>query len=84
MTRFTVNLAAENLLKPDTEVMLFYLKWSDHRTSCRKIKTIKANPTGIESYPYLQQIWKQEQLSSSKVFMRWYSNQIVLSTLETR
>ena len=35
------------------------------------LKLSKPPPTWIESYQYLQQIWKQEQLSSFKDFLRW-------------
>ena len=35
-----------------------------------KLKLSKPPPAGIESYQYLQQIWKQEQMSSSKDFLR--------------
>ena len=34
-----------------------------------KTKLSKTPPTGIEIYHYLQQIWKQEQMSSFKVFL---------------
>ena len=36
-----------------------------------KLKLSKPLPTGIENYQYLQQIWKQEQMSSLKDFLRW-------------
>ena len=36
-----------------------------------KLKLSKPPPTGIENYQYLQQIWKQEQMSSFKDFLRW-------------
>ena len=45
-------------------------------------KLSKPPPTGIEIYHYLQQIWKQEQMSSFKNFLRWYNNKDVLPTLE--
>ena len=38
-----------------------------------KLKLSKPPPTGIENYQYLQQIWKQEQMSSFKDFARWYN-----------
>ena len=47
-----------------------------------KIKLSKPPPTGIEKYQYLQQIWKQEQMSSFKNFLRWYNNKDVVPTLE--
>ena len=33
-----------------------------------KLKLSKPPPTAIENYQYLQQIWKQEQMSSFKDF----------------
>ena len=42
----------------------------------------KPPPTGIEIYQYLQQIWKQEQMSSFKDFLRWYNNTDVVPPLE--
>ena len=47
-----------------------------------KLKLSNPPPTGIENYHYLQQIWKQEQLSSFKDFLRWYNNKDVVPTLE--
>ena len=47
-----------------------------------KLKLSKPPPTGIENYQYLQQIWKQEQMSSFKGFLRWYNNKAVVPTLE--
>ena len=47
-----------------------------------KLKLSKPPPTGIENYHYLQEIWKQEQMSSFKDFLRWYNNEDVVPTLE--
>ena len=47
-----------------------------------KLKLSKPPPTGIENYQYLQQKWKQEQMSSFKDFLRWYNKQDVVPTLE--
>ena len=38
--------------------------------------------TGIENCQYLQQTWKQEQMSSFKDFLRWYNNRDVVSILD--
>ena len=46
-----------------------------------KLKLSKPPLTRIEKYHYLQQIWKQEQMSSLKDFLRWYNNKEV-PTLE--
>ena len=47
-----------------------------------KLKPSKPPTTGIEDYRYLQQIWKQEQMSSFKGFLLWYNNIDVVPTLE--
>ena len=47
-----------------------------------KSKLSKPPPTAIENYQYLQQIWKQEQVSSFIDFLRWYNNKDVVPTLE--
>ena len=47
-----------------------------------KLKLSKPVLTGIESYQYLQQIRKQEQMSSFKDLLRWYYNEDVEPTLE--
>ena len=47
-----------------------------------KLKLSKPPPTGIEVYQYLQQKWKQEQMSSFKDFLRWYNNKDVVPILE--
>ena len=46
-----------------------------------KLKLIKPPPTGIESYQYLQQIWKQAKKTSFREFLRWYNNKDVVPTL---
>ena len=47
-----------------------------------KLKLSKLTPTGSENCQYLQQVWKQEQMSSFKEFLRWYNNEDVVPTLE--
>ena len=47
-----------------------------------KLKLSKPPPTGIENYQYLQHIWKQEQMSSFKDFLRWYNKKDVIPILE--
>ena len=47
-----------------------------------KLKLSKPPRTGIENYHYLQQIWKQEQMSSFKDFLQWYNNKDVVPNLE--
>ena len=47
-----------------------------------KLKLSKPPPTGIENYHYSQQLWKQEQMSSFKNFLRWYNNKDVVTTLD--
>ena len=49
-----------------------------------KLELSKPPPTGIENYHYLQQIWKQEQMSSFRDFLRWQKNKDVVPTLEAR
>ena len=46
------------------------------------LKLSKPPPTGIENYQYLQQLWKQKQLSSFKVFFRWYIKKDIVPALE--
>ena len=45
-----------------------------------KLKLSRAPPTGKKNYQYLQQIWKTEQMSSFKDFLRWYNNKDVVPT----
>ena len=47
-----------------------------------KLKLSKPPPTGIENYQYLQQIRKQEQMSSFRNFLRWYNNKDIVPTLD--
>ena len=47
-----------------------------------KLKLSKPPPTGIENYHYLQQIWKKEQMSWFKDFLRWYNKKDVVLILE--
>ena len=48
------------------------------------LKLLKPPPTGIGNCQYLQQIWKQERMSSFKDFLQWYNNEDVVATLEAR
>ena len=47
-----------------------------------KLKLSKPAPTGNENYQYLQQIWKQAQMSSFKDFLCWCKNKDLVPTLE--
>ena len=48
-----------------------------------KLKLSQPPPTGIENYQYLQRIWKQEQMSSFKDFLRWYNKKVIVPTLKS-
>ena len=48
-----------------------------------KLKLSKPSPTGIEYYQYLQQLWKQGQMSSFKDLLSCYYRKYVVPTLET-
>ena len=48
-----------------------------------KLKLSKPPPTGIENYQCLQELWKQEQMSSFKDFSRRYNNIDVVPILKT-
>ena len=47
-----------------------------------KLKLSKPLPTGTENYQQLQQIWKQEKMSSLKDVLRWYNKIDFVLTLE--
>ena len=47
-----------------------------------KLKLSNPPPTGIDTYQNLQQIWKEEQLSSFTDFLRCYNNENFTPTLE--
>ena len=79
---FYSKLCSCNLLEAEYTDYVSIEKWIDHKTSRRQIKTIKATPTGIENYQYLQQKWKQEQMSSFKDSLRWYNSEDVVPTSE--
>ena len=49
-----------------------------------KLKLSKPPLTGIEKYHYLQQMWKQEQMSSFSDFLRWNNNKDVVTVLEAK
>ena len=46
-----------------------------------KLKLSKPPSTGNKKFQYIQKIWKQEQMSSLKDFLRWYNKKDV-PTLE--
>ena len=47
-----------------------------------KLKLSKPPSSGTEIYQYLQQTWKQEQMSPFEDFMRWCNKKDVVPTLE--
>ena len=47
-----------------------------------KLKLSKPPPIELKNYHYLQQILKQEQMSSFKDFLRWYNNKDVVPIFE--
>ena len=47
-----------------------------------KLKLLEPPPSGVDIYQYLQQMWKQEQLSSFKDFLGLYSKKDVVPTSE--
>ena len=47
-----------------------------------KLKLSKPPLIGIDKYQYLQQLWKQEKMTSFKDFLRRNNNQDVVPTLE--
>ena len=47
-----------------------------------KLKLSKPPATGTENYQYRQQIWKPEQMSSFRDFLRWHNNKDIVLTLE--
>ena len=47
-----------------------------------KLRLSKPHLTGIENYQYVQQTWKQEQMSSLKDFLRWNNIKDVVPTLK--
>ena len=47
-----------------------------------KLNISKRQPTGVENYQYLQQIWKQEQMGSLEGnILRRYSKEVVVCAL---
>ena len=49
-----------------------------------KLKLSEPPPTGVRKYQYLQEIWKQEQMSSFKDFLRWYNNKMLCQLWKQR
>ena len=47
-----------------------------------EMELLKQPPTGVESYQYLPQIWKQQKFDSFKKNLRWHNKQDVVHTLE--
>ena len=83
VTPSTVNFAALTLLKPITRTMLTHWKKTlTKELAVIKLKLSRAHLTGIENYQYLQQLWKLEQVSSFKKFLRWYNSKNIFPILE--
>ena len=47
-----------------------------------KMRLSEKPPTGAKNYLYLQKIWEQENLQSSKELLSWYNYKDVVPTLE--
>ena len=83
MTPFTVNFVASTLLKPNTWNMLTYSKVGWPQNKPLSNWNCQSHPLQeMRNYHYLQQIRKQEQMSSFRHFLRWYNNKDVVPTLE--
>ena len=46
------------------------------------LKLPKPPPTGVVNYQNRQQFWKQQQMSSFRVFLRWYNNIVFVPLLK--
>ena len=69
----------------ETEYMDYVILFKSGLTTEEAVINLKLSKpphSGIENYHYLQQIWKHEQMSSFKEFLRWYSKNDVVPTLE--
>ena len=78
------NFAAATLSKPNTQTMLIYRKTGlAIEQAVIKLILSRPPPPEIENYLYLQQIWKQEQMSSFTESLRWYNKKDVVPTLES-
>ena len=83
MTPFTVNFVAVTPLETEYAEYVNLLKNGvTAEQAVVKLKLSKSPPTGFESYQYLQQIRKQEKMTSIKDFLCWYNNKDVVPTLE--
>ena len=78
----TVDFSAATLSKPKTRTLLTYWKLDWPQNILLSNWNCQSTPTETESYHYLQQVWKQEQMSSFKHFLRWYNKIDVVPTLE--
>ena len=83
MTAFTKKLRSCNPLEAEyTDYVSLLKSGLTTEQAVVKLKLSKPPPTGIDNYQYLQQLWKQEQMSSFKDFLRWYNKKDVVPTLE--
>ena len=48
----------------------------------KRLRVSSVPPTREENYAYLQHVWKNHDMQSFKVFLRWYNNKDVVPTLE--
>ena len=80
---FYSKLRSRNLLEADCTDYVNLLKSGlTTEQAVVKLKLSKPPTTVIENHQYLQQIWKQEQMTSFKDFLRWYNKKDVVPTLE--
>ena len=83
MTHFFSKLRSFNPLEAEyTDYVILLKCGSTTEQAVVKLKLSKPPATGIENYHYLQQIWKQEKMSSFKDILRWYNNKDVVPFLE--
>ena len=80
---FYIKLRSCNLLETEyTDYVNLVKSGLTTKQAVIKLKLSKPLPTGIENYHYLQQIWKQEQMSSFEDFLLWYKNKDDVPTLD--
>ena len=48
----------------------------------KKLRLKDVPPSGVDNYNYLQVICEEEQMSTFRVFVKWYNNNDVVPTLE--
>ena len=65
---YSISCGCKPLEANYTQYVILVRRGMTEEQAVAKLKLTKPRPTGVDNYQYLQEVWKQEQMSSFKDF----------------